>query len=1422
MSEPDAIPLEPEAATDSAPERRKRRWAKRLGWALALLAAPILLVAGFLSTPIGKRFVADQIADVAPASGLRFSVGRIEGDIYRTALLRDVRVSDPEGVFLTIPEVELDWRPLSWLWSGLDIREVTARRGRLMRLPELLPGDPDAPLLPDFDIRVDRLEIDDLVLAPGVATDEAERVDALAEVDIREGRVLVDATAQLGARDRIALLLDAEPDGDRFDLEADYRAPADGVLAGLAGFEDGYVARIAGDGTWQRWRGTAVARRLPTGEDVGDAGAEAPPPVAAFQISNDAGTYGVLGQVRPPLTGDDLIARAVGERVSLAASFTLEDSVVEGRTALVTTALDLRAGGVVDLAGNVVEGARTSLVLRDPVLLGEDVRLENARLAADLAGGFRDLAIDHRLSVGRLVASGVEARGLVQEGLARFDGTDLIMPLALTAERVTTGIPQADPRLVNGRVTGELVYDFERQRLTADAARILFPGLEATLALRGDIPAGAYALAGPVTARGLEVEGAGEVTANAKILAKFGPSIPWSLRANLAGVLSEVSNDTIVELAGQQVRFDGALSVGASEPLVLRDVAIDSPRLTARLDSKIAPGSGGARTTLTGSGQQERFGPFTIDAELTNDGPRAVLVLASPYPAAGLEDVRIALAPSDEGFAVDVAGGSLLGPFEGTLGIILPETGPTRIAIRELEVYRTNVTGGLVLGDAGISGDLALAGGGLDGTLSFRPQSGDAIGFAVDITARNAAFGGDVPISINRATIAATGRIAEGDTRIDADISGAGLAYGGLSLASFSADADILNGRGNVTGAIAGRRADRFALRFDADVAPERIAAVARGQYGGADITMPRRAVLTAQDGGGWRLAQTQIGFGGGYAILEGAFGGAETALEVKLAEMPLRLLDIAGAELGLGGQLSGIIDYRQVGSAAPTARARVRIDRFSRAGLVLSSKPVGVLGVIDLNADRLTAAGRLLESGERIGDIALRITNLPPGQGLADRLLNGRLRGRLMYEGAAESLWRLAAVEAFDLTGPITVAARATGSLANPRIDGTLATDDLTVSSGLTGTRITNVTGRGRFAGSRLELARFTGVTPGGGTVTGSGTIDLSGMSAARGPGIDLRAAVTNARLLDANGLQATITGPLRIVSDGLGGTIAGRVRIDRARWALGVAAEDFALPQIATREINGENGSAREQVSGRDAAWRYLVNASAPSRVAVEGMGLESEWGIDIALRGTVDDPRIGGTARLVRGDYTFAGTRFELTRGRIQFDENEPIDPRLDILAETARSGINVDIAITGNAQSPSIAFSSDPNLPEEEILAQLLFGGSVTSLSATDALQLAAALASLRGGGGGLDPIGELRRSIGLDQLRIVGADPLIGRGTGIALGKNITRRIYVELVTDGQGYSATQVEYRITSWLALLGTVSTIGRDSVLVEVSRDY
>jgi translocation and assembly module TamB len=150
-----------------------------------------------------------------------------------------------------------------------------------------------------------------------------------------------------------------------------------------------------------------------------------------------------------------------------------------------------------------------------------------------------------------------------------------------------------------------------------------------------------------------------------------------------------------------------------------------------------------------------------------------------------------------------------------------------------------------------------------------------------------------------------------------------------------------------------------------------------------------------------------------------------------------------------------------------------------------------------------------------------------------------------------------------------------------------------------------------------------------------------------------------------------------------------------------------------------------------------------------------------------------------------------------------------------------GLSVEVTVRGTSLQPEIAFNSIPAMPEEEVLARLLFGGGVTDLSATDALQLGAAVASLRGGGG-MDPINRLRTSIGLDRLRIVPADPALDRGTAIALGKNFGRRFYAEIITDGRGYNATSLEFRVTSWLSILASIDTLSRGSLAGEYRRDY
>src|SRR5205807_3657784 len=175
-----------------------------------------------------------------------------------------------------------------------------------------------------------------------------------------------------------------------------------------------------------------------------------------------------------------------------------------------------------------------------------------------------------------------------------------------------------------------------------------------------------------------------------------------------------------------------------------------------------------------------------------------------------------------------------------------------------------------------------------------------------------------------------------------------------------------------------------------------------------------------------------------------------------------------------------------------------------------------------------------------------------------------------------------------------------------------------------------------------------------------------------------------------------------------------------------------------------------------------------------------------------------------------------------GIIRFTGEVPANPALDSAADADAGDLSATIRVTGVALKPEIAFSSVPALPEDELLSRLLFGTSITNLSAPEALQLASAVAALQSGSGSLDPINALRRAIGLDRLRVVPADVATGQKTAIGAGKYITRKMFVEVVTDGQGYSATRVEYQMTRWLSVLSTVSTIGRSSASVRVSKDY
>jgi len=319
----------------------------------------------------------------------------------------------------------------------------------------------------------------------------------------------------------------------------------------------------------------------------------------------------------------------------------------------------------------------------------------------------------------------------------------------------------------------------------------------------------------------------------------------------------------------------------------------------------------------------------------------------------------------------------------------------------------------------------------------------------------------------------------------------------------------------------------------------------------------------------------------------------------------------------------------------------------------------------------------------------------------------------------------------------------------------------------------------------------------------------------------MNLALQAANAVVLARDNIGATVTGPINFVSDGHGGgVISGDVDLVRSAFRLGRATSAAAIPRLNVQEINVV---AEDRAQGlASSPWKFDIKARALNRLSVTGLGIQSEWRANLRIGGSVTEPAIVGRADLVRGSYEFAGRQFDLQRGTIRFQGEVPADPTLDILATGDTQGLTASIRVTGTGQRPEIAFSSTPALPEDELLSRLLFGTSITNLSAPEALQLAAAIASLQGGGNGLNPINALRNAIGLDRLRILPGDTVTGQKTSVAAGKYITRRAYVEIITDGQGYSATRAEFQITRWLSVLSSISTIGRQSATVKISKDY
>ncbi|HEY0027550.1 MAG TPA: translocation/assembly module TamB domain-containing protein [Allosphingosinicella sp.] len=1392
---PDVVP---------AGRHRARTVAKWVG--IVLVGLLVLLAAAWiwLNSSLGHRYVVRQINNLEVASGLDIDVQRIEGSLFGELKVYGLTLKDPKGTFFAAPEATLDWRPLSYFKNHIDIKKLSIPQARLYRLPELKPGDPDAPMLPDIDIDVTRFEVGKIMVDPGV-TGYRHLLGLSGKAKIADGRaqVALDAGALnapgLPGGDKLVLRIDAEPEANKLALGVRVTAPANGFVSGLTGIKQPLAALVTGSGTWKDWNGRARAQL---------AGKQ----FANLTIGAKDGRWSFAGPLSPGLVLADGPAKRLLGDVQLNLTSGWANRRADMKLRLNSSALALAVEGLADLGQNKFENLKVAGRLLQPGAVAPGLTARDLRVEAVLNGAFATPFVAYNVRAGAVGFNGTVLEGFASRGRAKIDTDRMRIPVSLTARRITGLDPSVGGLLTNVSVNGTVFVS--GSKIVSDDLKIRSDRLNATVVMAADTARGQYRFGINGTVNNYRLQGIGlmDITTNMDVVTSAGG---FGLSGRVAIRTKQIENASARDFLGGNATLSARVRLNPAGDVLLEDIKLNSPGL--RITSGRGTWAPNGSINFRVAGVSRAYGALAVVVTGTVDKPQVQLRAANPGFGIGLRDVSATIRAVAGGYRINATGQSQYGPFTADVTLLQGRT--LSVDIHRLLFAGMTFTGRVSQTAAGpFAGLLNVTGQGIDGQIRLaaegRYQRAD-----VNARANGAQIPGETPIQIQRALVQATVILYPDAPHVVGDAQFEGVRSNNFFLARGRAKVDYRGGRGTAQVFAEGSSGVPFRVGANIALTPELIRANLRGEVNRIPFRLARPAEVR-NSGGNWQLSPTQLVLPQGNVLLAGRYGSAGTVIQSRLKDFDLSVLNAFAPTMGVSGKVSGSIDFAQAaGAAFPRADARLNVSGFSRTGIATRSPPVDLAVLGELRPEGASLNAVVRRGGNAIGRIQARLQ--PTGSGTwMQRLMAAPLVGGVRYNGPAEVLWSFSGQTTRQLSGPIGVAADFSGRVQSPQLTGIVRANNLIFTDETYGTRITSLGVQGRFNNSTLELTRISGKA-GSGTIEGSGTV---GFAATSGYPIDIRLKLTNAQLARSDNIGATVTGDINVTNSRANGAlISGDLTIPNLRYQI-IRQGAAQVIELAGVRRKGEPlppaGGVEE--AGTPSIWKLDLRVRADNQLFISGMGLESEWKADLRVRGTSATPEMTGEAELLRGTYSFSGRRFEVTRGNIVFTGGRTFNPRIDLVATSEIEGVDISIVVSGTATLPQIAFTSNPGLPQDEILSRILFGGSVSEISALQAVQLASSLNALRGGGGGLNPLGKLRSATGLDRLRVLGADETTGRGTAVAAGFYISNDIYLELITDARGFTATQIEVALSKALSVLFQAGSQGTSSLNVRYRKQY
>lgn len=1368
--------------------------------------AIVAIATGLLTlTPPGRAMLASIASDLASGEGRTVEISGIGGIWSGPLSVESVIVEDSEGPWLKLREISTDLSYLQLISKKVSADTLRVGRIEVARRPVAAADDGSSTTfqLP-VDIDIARIELPEIALGADLAG-EVATLSATSKLVATASPLRIETEAQVSRTDQrqgdLALTLVFAPDENRLDLKVEGHEPQGGVIANLLKLPGAPPVSIAveGSGPASDWRGQgaiavneAVAAKFTGRHQFVEGGSRV-----------ELNAEGEFAQFIPPQFQALFAGQA---QVAFAGTIRTDGGIAIEAASITSAGLTGKASGSVDPQG-----------VSD---LTFDIRAAGEPVALSFAEGENQISLAIRSAEGSIAGTGAKPSLDATVSLA-----SLVHPQATLRD---IGVDLSSPGFDVATRTGPVMV---RGRIGAAETLIapLVPFLVGQIVLAADVEIGEAA----IEVRAVSIENDAIKASAAGTLSRLDGQATFDLNADVAraalpagahAVLGErvvlaarVTRDAErnIDASGVQVT-SGPLTTGGSIRIADGKVTADLEGALADLSRLAADVSGAAKFELSASGAL--FTPdfsVTLSSERVESGGHAITGLS--LKATGKADA--ANPAADVSLTGKVGDQALEGEAK-----LSTEGGERVLSGLNVSLGQNRVSGDLQLDDAFLPrGSIAFelpdiaplaalalqkVSGSATGSISFDTGAGGPsarIDAKVPTFSRDTVSGKDISIEAQVANYLAAPAVSG---RIRAGAVNAGAAITAVDV-TLSRDGVWTGFDGGATvNGIPAKAAGR--ARFENGEATVELARGGATVQGvAATIAAPSTIVYAA---GVTRIDNLVLGLSGGTATVSGT-AGDRLALAAQLAGVPAAIANGFAPGLGAAGTVSGTVRVSGAPSA-PTIGYDVRL-----AGAETSQTRSAGFGAMAIASTGTFAGGVLRFQADVGGGGGLSMKGGGTVQTAGSRVLDVKFSGRLPFS----FLTRRLAAQGLGLDGAADISLTVGGSTSSPVIGGSVRASGARFVDAGSGIAINGINADIALGRGTATLRSFTGTISTGGTVSAGGTVSLD---AAAGFPADLTIKVvdgryTDGRVVTANfGGDIVVTGPLASAP-----TLGGTINLGRTV----ITIPEKLSPALSRLNVQHRNASgavktqaeALKPASAGGAGGGLMLDlaVNAPNQLFVQGRGLNAELGGTINLTGPASSPSATGLFKLRRGRLGILGRRLDFSEGSIGFSGS--LVPTLDFSATSSVNSSTVTVTITGEASNPKFSFSSSPSAPEDEVLAQLVFGRAMGSLSAVQIAQLAQAAAVLAGVGGSTSLLDNLQGKLGVDDIDVKTDDET--GDTSVSVGKYLNDRTYLSIEKGSQpGSGKAAIDLNVGRGVKLRGEATDSGETKGGIFFEREY